>query len=520
MYPKPLRFIATLFLLSSILSCSEDSMQDYLVDESNKQEAHLMTREQIDQVILESLKTKGDFIWMEQPIELIYSALVLSDSTLTIGFKPADLESANQRLGLDDVSDPRWIQASQQIKSVVLDAMSEQKSPMLRLGDQMFKSNEFLPYLEVKVDAIEVLKRLQNLGELRYMEPLSYEFNYELLNDVQENGRILSSKGCSNEPEINLPSSDFTVISPNAKSSWNYPFMGINSAWSLSTGAGVTVGVIDTGISPNQPMLNNAFNSGLSAGRTVERFGTYQTGSWWWKRYDGPDDQCGHGTAMAGVISSPRNAVGNAVGVAYNSNLISVRGTEDVVIDSGNEKDGVAEALILLGNRPDVRIISMSIGDVFSNSKVADAIRFAHNRGKLIFAAAGTSTSWTNWYGVIFPANMAETVAVTGIKEASTYQRCNTCHSGSMVDFTVIMERAGSNNHPLTTANYSNDPAMVGGSSVATATAAGIAALVWARNPNWNRTQVLQRMASTAHLFPNRNNQFGWGLLNAAAAVQ
>ena len=101
-----------------------------------------------------------------------------------------------------------------------------------------------------------------------------------MLNSVQEDARIVSSKGCSNEPEINLPISDFSVISPNAKSSWNYPYMGITSAWSLSTGRGITVGVIDTGISPNQVMLNNSFNSGLSSGRTVEKFGTYQTGSW------------------------------------------------------------------------------------------------------------------------------------------------------------------------------------------------------------------------------------------------
>ncbi|UJP63927.1 S8 family serine peptidase [Mongoliitalea daihaiensis] len=520
MNTKILQSIAGFFLLGIMIACSSDPMDELMVEESTSKELNLMTKQQIDQVILESLRTKGDFLWMEQSVELIYSALVLSDSTLTIGYKPASLDNANSRLGVDDLSDPAWVNASEQIKSTVLDVMIAQKSPRLRTNEELFQVNEFLPYIEVKVDALEVLKRLKNMGELRYMEPLSYQFNYELLNTVQEDARIVSSKGCSNDPEVNLPASDFSVISPNAKSSWNYPYMGINNAWSLSTGSGITVGVIDTGLSPSQPMMNNSFNSGASSGRTVEKFGTYQTGSWWWKRYDGPDDQCGHGTAMAGVIASPRNSVGNAVGVAYNSNLISVRGTEDVVIDSGNEKDGVSEALVLLGNRSDVRIISMSIGDVFSNSKVADAIRFAHNRGKLIFAAAGTSTSWTNWFGVIFPANMAETVAVTGIKEAAFYQRCDTCHSGSMVDFTVIMERGGTNNHPLTTANYSNDPAMVGGSSVATATAAGIAALVWARNPNWNRTQVLQRMASTAHLFPNRNSQFGWGLLNAAAAVQ
>jgi serine protease len=122
--------------------------------------------------------------------------------------------------------------------------------------------------------------------------------------------------------------------------------MGISQAWNQSTGAGITVGVIDTGLSSNQVMLGSQFNSGESSNRSVQAFGTYQTGYWWWKRSDGPNDQCGHGTAMSGVVASPRNTVGNAVGVAYNSSLISVRGTSDVIVNTGNEKDGVADALI------------------------------------------------------------------------------------------------------------------------------------------------------------------------------
>ena len=221
---------------------------------------------------------------------------------------------------------------------------------------------------------------------------------------------------------------------------------------------------------------------------------------------------------MAGVIAAPRSSSGSSVGVAYNSNLVAIRGTGDVIINGGKEKTGVADALVYLGNRTDVRIISMSIGDVFSNSKVADAVRYAYGRGKLIFSAAGTSTSFTNWFGVIFPASMNETVAVTGIKE-SGYQRCDVCHSGSKVDFTVVMERTGTNRHPLTLAMSGNQPATVGGSSVATATAAGIAALVWAKNPGMSRDQVLTKMRNTADLYPNRSSSFGWGTLNAAAAV-
>ena len=146
---------------------------------------------------------------------------------------------------------------------------------------------------------------------------------------------------------------------------------------------------------------------------------------------------------MAGTIAAPRTSNHSPVGVAYNANLVSVRGTGDVVINGGKEKTGVADALVLLGDRTDVRIISMSIGDVFTNSKVADAVRYAYGKGKLIFSAAGTSTSFTNWYGVIFPATMAETVAVTGIKEGGGYARCDVCHSGDKVDFTIVHGATG-----------------------------------------------------------------------------
>ncbi|WP_217495920.1 S8/S53 family peptidase [Mangrovivirga cuniculi] len=217
--------------------------------------------------------------------------------------------------------------------------------------------------------------------------------------------------------------------------------------------------------------------------------------------------------------SGPRGTVGSSVGVAYNSNFVGVRGTGDVVIEEGREKDGVTDALVLLGNRSDVRIISMSIGSPLSSGQVADGIRYAYARGKLMFCAAGTSTSFTNWYGVIFPANMSETVAVTGITDAG-YQRCSNCHSGRKVDFTIVMQRAGdSGRTSLTLAQSGSDPSRVGGSSVATATTSGIAALVWSTNPSLSREQVLNRLTRSADLYPSRSSQFGWGTIDAYKAV-
>ncbi|MEN2281993.1 S8/S53 family peptidase [Algoriphagus sp. SE2] len=508
-----------LFIALFIFSCEQEDTTPAVTQGQTEEEIQkIIPSPEIDQIILQSLRESGDFLWMSQSDQLIWSALVQSDSILTIGYSPAEMETPNSRIGIESVQSPAWQESAQKILGMISETIERSGAPQLRIGNEFSEIHADLPFLEVKVVSLEVLQNLRNMEEVRYFEPLSYEFNYTLLNEGSD-ARYFSDSGCSNDPETNLPIVDYSVISPNAKASWNYYQMGISQAWAQSTGDNITVGLIDTGVSPNQPLLGGSFQSGESAPRSIEKFGTYKTGFWWWKRYDGPNDQCGHGTAMAGVISSPRNAVGNAVGVAYDADLISVRGTSDVIINSGNEKDGVAEALVLLGKRSDVRIISMSIGDVFSNSKVADAVRYAYNRGKLIFAAAGTSTSFTNWYGVIFPATMSETVAVTGIKEGSGYQRCNTCHSGSQVDFTVVMERAGSENKPLTLALSTNDPSTVGGSSVATATASGIAALLWSKNPAWNRDQVLEQLKTTSDLYPSRSSQYGWGNLDAGAAL-
>ena len=161
----------------------------------------------------------------------------------------------------------------------------------------------------------------------------------------------------------------------------------------------------------------------------------------------------------------------------------------------------------------------MSIGTPLWSSSVADAVLYAYGKGKMIFCAAGTSTSFTSWAGVVFPARMSETVAVTGLVEGS-YTACETCHKGSEVDFTIVMQRAGdASRTSLTLAHQGDQPSRVGGSSVATATAAGIAALIWSANPLMSREQVLEKLKQSASLYPNRHSSFGWGTIDAWKAV-
>ncbi|HNP33302.1 MAG TPA: S8/S53 family peptidase, partial [Flavobacterium sp.] len=218
--------------------------------------------------------------------------------------------------------------------------------------------------------------------------------------------------------------------------------------------------------------------------------------------------------------AAPRNDKGLPVGVAYNANLVTYRAASNVVIDGYQEQEAVKKAFTALAGNANVKIISMSMGWIFSVGKIEDAIKLAYSKGKLIFCAAGTSTSFTTFVGVIFPAWMPETVAVTGVKEGSAMQACDDCHTGSKVDFTVVMQRAASGNTVPVDSYYENQTDYIGGSSVATATTAGIAALVWAKNPTWTRDQVLTKMRQSASLYPNRNSEYGYGNVNAFLAVQ
>nr|MDQ8213653.1 serine protease [Mariniflexile sp. KMM 9835] len=64
----------------------------------------------------------------------------------------------------------------------------------------------------------------------------------------------------------------------------------IPQAWNYSTGAGITIGLIDTGVSQSQSLLNgNGFKDGYSSNsRFVQKYGTFIDSNWWWSsNYDG-----------------------------------------------------------------------------------------------------------------------------------------------------------------------------------------------------------------------------------------
>lgn len=495
--------ILTITVLLTMFSCSnnEDLTEQEVI------QPDLLSRKEINTKIKESLESTGDFIWGDTDVNTIYSALKLSNEILTIGYGSSKNEFQRST-------------ASASIKDelIALVTNNEKAIGAAKSEDEEVLVDEFINIIDIKVTNKETIETLLGDSRVRYIEPTGYDFSAKD-SDIQSRS-FLSDSGCGYNSST-LASADYTTVAPGARVPWAFYAHNIPTAWNYSTGAGVTLAVIDTGLSPEQSLMNGNFNDGYSSGRTVEKFGTFIDSWWSWSNnYDGVNDKCGHGTSMASVAVAPRNNNNQPVGVAYNANLISYRAVEDVLINDYHEKKGVADALTALGNRSDVKVISMSLGALFTVNKVEDAVKYAYGKGKMIVAAGGTSTSFTTWYGVIFPASMSETVAVTGVKEGE-YDNCDTCHKGSKIDFTIQMQRTNGTDNKIPVLSYYNSNSdYEGGSSIATATTAGIAALVWSKNPTWTRDQVLNKMKQSSDLYPDKSSDYGYGNIDALKAVQ
>ncbi len=512
------RIYLCLFFMVIFISCKKN------IVEPTPLSSEVVSSQTIDDLIYKSTINVGGFDWNSADEKIVWSALNHSDNIMSIGFKPAGIFFDINKIHEIDVRESAWQNAKNKLLHEILNLEMELDSTVT-LKKIIPWEEIFLPVLDVVIKNPKTISWLRKSVLVRYAEPMGYEPRNIVFNGFKKensiNNATTNSSGCDeNNAEIGLmASSDYFNILPIAKQSWNYQFHHIPKAWTKSTGKGVKVFFIDTGCEFDQENLGTSFNQGYSTGRTIEKIVTLPR-SRFLGINTGPvetaDDGCGHGTSMAGACAAPRGIDGNVVGVAYNCSLVTCRAAEDVFIEDSREAKGVADAFTNAANRTDVKIISMSLGRVTTSSQIKDAIAFAYGKGKLIFCAAGTSFSWTSgWYGVIFPATLPQVNAVTGVYENDFNTSCASCHDGVETDFTVVMEKSANAKFPLSLAMQGDIPSIVGGSSVSTATTAGIAALVWGRFPTLSRDAILNKLIQSSSNYPVRNAQLGWGNINA-----
>ncbi len=441
--------------------------------------------------------------WAEQDEYVLWSVISEGQGLAHVGYQ---IDGTSDQDLSRDMTEMEWEVARTALLEAFLKESQRYCGLDLSMSDVLIqKSHDRLPFMVMKICDIALISWLRDHVSVRYIEPYSYTAHTD---------QLRSGEGCSDYSQI-LNTADYEEVSPDAISSWHHKDHKIDSAWTKSdNGKGIWISIMDTGISEDNPKYNGEFDEGESSGRSIEKNGYYNNDGW--------ADQCGHGTAMIGLAVAPKGYDDSPAGVAYRANLVSNRVSNDVVINAGAEINALANAITDAADDSRVDIISMSLGDIFSHGPIEDAIIYAHEKEKLIFAAAGTSTFFTNWFGVTFPGSMDETLAITGVVEGTSFSECDNCHYGDEVDLVVYMERSSSGNTCVTTANdnvNSDYVGYVGGSSAATATMAGIAGLIWSDEPDMTRDEMINRLIKASSHYPNKTSDFGWGAIDVCEAV-
>ncbi|MCX4981181.1 type VII secretion-associated serine protease mycosin [Streptomyces sp. NBC_00572] len=261
---------------------------------------------------------------------------------------------------------------------------------------------------------------------------------------------------------------------------WHLNTMGAEEIWQLSTGKGVTVAVIDTGVEKQNPDLRGQVLKGKD-------FATDKPG-------DEFTDYNGHGTGMAGLIAGTgeRDGGNGAFGLAPGAKILPVRVPGG---DSGTKSQAAADEEF---NRvvPDAiryavdsgaKVINISMAVGAGSPKLTESVKYALGKGALVFAGVGNDAEKGN--RPMYPAATPGVVGVGAIDKELT--RIPMSQHGDQVDIVApgkdLVHACGGGTGMCTTT----------GTSDATALASASAALLWAKHPDWTNNQVLKVMLNT-----------------------
>jgi subtilisin family serine protease len=216
-----------------------------------------------------------------------------------------------------------------------------------------------------------------------------------------------------------------------------------------------------------------------------------------------PYDDNSHGTQVSGVIAAEHNNKGIA-GVSPGSRIMPLKITDS---SGAITTADLCDALFYAADNG-ARVINMSLKSPFS-SAVQDAINYAHDKGAVLFAAAGNDGNANIWYPAGYE-NVVGVGATTNKDEKASFSNYN-----ASVDVTAPGQ-------DIYTTHRSGGYVSVSGTSLAAPHAAGLAALVLSARPAYTPLRVERALENYANDLgaPGRDDNFGFGRINAYATIK
>ncbi len=297
------------------------------------------------------------------------------------------------------------------------------------------------------------------------------------------------------EPNYIYSALDTSPNDPMYDQQWNLDNINMEEAWEKTQGEGVTVAVIDTGVSPVKDLKNTDLVPGYDFVNDREKAA----------------DDNGHGTHVAGTVAQSTNNNYGVAGVAYKASIMPLK---VLSASGGGTISDIAEAIrFAADNGADV--INMSLGGGGASNLMEESINYAYDQGVVIIAAAGNESSNSSSYPARYPKVISvSALDIEGVKAPYSNYGAGVDISapGGSEDAKVVQETVNPRSGQATFAGFQ-------GTSMASPHVAGVAALIKAQGIQ-DPAQVLQVLQESAQKVDNDpENHFGAGKLDAAAAV-
>ncbi|MFI9749552.1 type VII secretion-associated serine protease mycosin [Streptomyces collinus] len=308
-----------------------------------------------------------------------------------------------------------------------------------------------------------------------------------------------------------LPYSDQCAF-PNGKypgRPWSLQRVLLDELWSQSTGKGMRVAVIDTGVDVTNPQLTDAVDAKSGRNFLPENLKDDDGNPIERGKENGTTDTVGHGTKVAGIIAA-RPAKGTGfVGLAPDATIIPIQQNDA----EGNGDVGTLTAAIRYAVQAGADVINISqdtTKPMTSTSDLKLAIDQALNKKIVVVASAGNDGLGGN-VKETYPASYEGVLAVAASDRNN--ERAAFSQSGEFVgvaapgvDMISTVPKGG----------HCSD----NGTSFSAPYVAGLAALIKAKHPDWTARQIVAQIEQTAERTTAGHDRLvGWGVVDPVRAL-